>query len=74
MTAPRRVLVTGAGGFIGRSSLAPLSEAGFEVHGVLSPGGLRGARAGERVHRAARHACPASFIGPICWTPARSIR
>jgi nucleoside-diphosphate-sugar epimerase len=49
------VLVTGAGGFIGRSSLAPLSEAGFEVHGVLSPGGLRGARAGGGVtDRAAR--------------------
>ena len=55
MTAPRRVLVTGAGGFIGRSSLAPLSEAGFEVHGVLSPGGMRGARAGGRfTDRAAR--------------------
>jgi len=55
VTAPRRVLVTGAGGFIGRSSLAPLSEAGFEVHGVLSPGGMRGARAGGRfTDRAAR--------------------
>ncbi len=45
MTARRRVLVTGAGGFIGRSSLAPLSAAGFEVHGVLSPPGFRGGRA-----------------------------
>jgi nucleoside-diphosphate-sugar epimerase len=33
------VLVTGAGGFIGRSSIEPLRAAGYEVHGVLS---LRG--------------------------------
>jgi nucleoside-diphosphate-sugar epimerase len=46
----RRVLVTGAGGFIGRWSVAPLLRAGFEVHAVLSgqpgrdvPGELRGA-------------------------------
>jgi nucleoside-diphosphate-sugar epimerase len=32
------VLVTGAGGFIGRRSLAPLRAAGFEVHAVRSPG------------------------------------
>jgi nucleoside-diphosphate-sugar epimerase len=32
----RRVLVTGAGGFIGRWSVAPLLEKGFEVHAVLS--------------------------------------
>jgi nucleoside-diphosphate-sugar epimerase len=32
----RRVLVTGAGGFIGRWSVAPLLQAGFEVHAVLS--------------------------------------
>jgi nucleoside-diphosphate-sugar epimerase len=31
----RRVLVTGAGGFIGRWSVAPLLRAGFEVHAVL---------------------------------------
>jgi nucleoside-diphosphate-sugar epimerase len=30
------VLVTGAGGFIGRSSLEPLRAAGYEVHAVLS--------------------------------------
>lgn len=30
----KRVLVTGAGGFIGRSSLAPLERRGFEVHAV----------------------------------------
>jgi nucleoside-diphosphate-sugar epimerase len=33
---PKRVLVTGAGGFIGRSSIAPLASLGFEVHAVLS--------------------------------------
>ena len=32
----RRVLVTGAGGFIGRWSVAPLLDKGFEVHAVLS--------------------------------------
>jgi UDP-glucuronate decarboxylase len=30
------VLVTGAGGFIGRSSIAPLKRRGFEVHAVFS--------------------------------------
>jgi nucleoside-diphosphate-sugar epimerase len=32
----KRVLVTGAGGFIGRTSIAPLEDKGFEVHAVLS--------------------------------------
>jgi nucleoside-diphosphate-sugar epimerase len=32
----KRVLVTGAGGFIGRSSIAPLRRLGFEVHAVFS--------------------------------------
>jgi nucleoside-diphosphate-sugar epimerase len=32
----KRVLVTGAGGFIGRASLAPLKRLGFEVHAVFS--------------------------------------
>ncbi|MEO7206683.1 MAG: NAD(P)-dependent oxidoreductase [Steroidobacteraceae bacterium] len=36
MTESKRVLVTGAGGFIGRSSIAPLERLGFEVHAVLS--------------------------------------
>ncbi len=36
MSAQKRVLVTGAGGFIGRSSLEPLRAAGYEVHAVLS--------------------------------------
>jgi nucleoside-diphosphate-sugar epimerase len=33
-----RVLVTGASGFIGRGTLAPLLEGGFEVHAVSSRG------------------------------------
>jgi len=33
---PKRVLVTGAGGFIGRASIAPLTRLGFEVHAVTS--------------------------------------
>jgi nucleoside-diphosphate-sugar epimerase len=36
LIAARRVLVTGAGGFIGRASIDPLLAAGFEVHAVLS--------------------------------------
>jgi nucleoside-diphosphate-sugar epimerase len=39
LTAERRVLVTGAGGFIGSASIDPLLAAGFEVHAVLSPEG-----------------------------------
>jgi nucleoside-diphosphate-sugar epimerase len=34
----KRVLVTGAGGFIGRWSIAPLLARGYEVHAVLSSG------------------------------------
>lgn len=45
----RRVLVTGAGGFIGRTSLAPLRARGFEVHAVLSP---RSRDIGAGEHRA----------------------
>ena len=36
MTEPKRVLVTGAGGFIGRSSIAPLQRLGYEIHAVFS--------------------------------------
>ena len=36
MSELKRVLVTGAGGFIGRSSIAPLKRLGFEVHAVYS--------------------------------------
>ena len=36
MTAPRRVLVTGASGFIGRHALEPLVRRGFDVHAVTS--------------------------------------
>jgi nucleoside-diphosphate-sugar epimerase len=36
VTAQKRVLVSGAGGFIGRWSVAPLLEMGYEVHAVLS--------------------------------------
>ena len=41
----KRVLVTGAGGFIGRCSLEPLCAANYEVHAVLS----KKARSGEGV-------------------------
>lgn len=34
----KRVLVTGAGGFVGRHTFNPLRALGFEVHGVLMPG------------------------------------
>jgi nucleoside-diphosphate-sugar epimerase len=50
LIAKRRVLVTGAGGFIGRSSLEALRAAGYEVHAVLSHESA--APAGARVHRA----------------------
>jgi nucleoside-diphosphate-sugar epimerase len=36
VTAAKRVLVTGAGGFIGRWSIPALLNLGFEVHAVLS--------------------------------------
>ena len=40
-----RILVTGAGGFIGRHSLAPLASRGFEVHAVTRADSLPGAAA-----------------------------
>jgi len=56
--AQRRVLVTGAGGFIGRWTLAPLLERGFEVHAVAS---VRAAAA----HPAASPAAPAAPTPPF---------
>jgi len=53
VTQARRVLVTGAGGFIGRWSVAPLLDKGFEVHAVLSGTADRGIPAelqGASVH------------------------
>ncbi len=44
--ADARVLVTGGSGFIGRQTLAPLLERGFEVHAVSR----QAPRAGEPVH------------------------
>ncbi|HEY3850654.1 MAG TPA: NAD(P)-dependent oxidoreductase [Steroidobacteraceae bacterium] len=61
MTPGGRVLVTGAGGFIGRRSLEPLRAAGFDVHAVLSPPNgadarsafkAQGVPAGVAIHRA----------------------
>ena len=34
----KRILVTGASGFVGRNALEPLRARGFEVHGVTAPG------------------------------------
>lgn len=53
MTHLKRVLVTGAGGFIGRSSIAPLKRMGFEVHAVFSgaaPGPIPTALSGAFTH------------------------
>jgi nucleoside-diphosphate-sugar epimerase len=47
-----RVLVTGAGGFIGRHTLPPLLAAGFEVHAVTSSLPPRGVPADVCWHRA----------------------
>jgi nucleoside-diphosphate-sugar epimerase len=52
MTAPRRVLVTGASGFIGRHVLAPLVRRGFEVHAVTSREPAPHASPDVRWHRA----------------------
>jgi nucleoside-diphosphate-sugar epimerase len=41
-----KVLVTGAGGFIGRSSLEPLRNAGYEICAILSPRAHQRDRAG----------------------------
>jgi nucleoside-diphosphate-sugar epimerase len=53
VTHLKRVLVTGAGGFIGRSSIAPLKRMGFEVHAVFSgaaPGPIPTALSGAFTH------------------------
>lgn len=52
MKVPRRVLVTGAGGFIGRCSLAPLLARRFDVHAVMSPRHAGAPPAGATVHHA----------------------
>jgi nucleoside-diphosphate-sugar epimerase len=49
----KRVLVTGAGGFIGRWSVAPLLGKGYEVHAVLSNKAL--APAAQELHGAFLH-------------------
>jgi len=52
-----KVLVTGAAGFIGRSSLEPLREAGYEICAVLSPRPDQRDRLGEALPDVeARHA------------------
>ncbi len=48
----RRVLVTGAGGFIGRCSIAPLLARRFDVHAVMSPRHVGAPPAGATVHHA----------------------
>jgi len=51
--ASKRVLVTGAGGFIGRWSVAPLLAKGYEVHAVLS--GLTPGNIPAELHGATTH-------------------
>jgi nucleoside-diphosphate-sugar epimerase len=48
----RRVLLTGAGGFIGRHTLQPLLAAGMEVHALTSARPPADVPAGVRWHRA----------------------
>jgi len=52
MTAPRRVLVTGASGFIGRHAIEPLLERGFEVHAVTRTAAPPRSSSQVRWHRA----------------------
>jgi nucleoside-diphosphate-sugar epimerase len=57
LSAKKRVLVTGAGGFIGRHSIEPLRAAGYDVHGVYSNKPIRtsettAAAAPAQAHRA----------------------
>lgn len=53
MSAKKRVLVTGAGGFIGRQSIEPLRAAGYDVHAVFSKTPIRpNESAGAHAYRA----------------------
>jgi nucleoside-diphosphate-sugar epimerase len=47
-----RVLVTGASGFVGRQTLAPLTSAGFEVHAITSRRSRIDSSPGVRWHHA----------------------
>jgi nucleoside-diphosphate-sugar epimerase len=58
-----RVLVTGAGGFIGRHSIEPLCAAGYEVHAVLSNKAVRAHEAIPTAHRGA-HVHHADLLDP----------
>ncbi len=53
MSPAKRVLVTGAGGFVGRWSIGPLLNRGYEVHAVLS--GSHQRRAPQELREAAVH-------------------
>jgi nucleoside-diphosphate-sugar epimerase len=48
----KRVLVTGAGGFIGRWSIAPLLAKSYEVHAVVSGDAVPAELRGATLHRA----------------------
>ena len=46
----RRILITGAAGFVGRRLATELVAAGHEIHGTLRPGGHGDAPAGVEIH------------------------
>jgi UDP-glucose 4-epimerase len=46
----RRILITGAAGFVGRRLATDLAAAGHEIHGTLRPGGHGDAPAGVEAH------------------------
>jgi nucleoside-diphosphate-sugar epimerase len=54
--------VTGAGGFIGRQTLAPLRAAGYEVHAVISPSS--GAAGPDQALGSATHVHRADLLDP----------